>query len=88
MSFADTLQKKSPKQIGLIPCAVGGSSLGEWQKGGSLYNNTVAATLEAVKSSTLKGILWHQGESDSDTLETAKSYKVDSCHLWILCWRI
>lgn len=75
MSFAETLQKKLHARIGLIPCAYGGTSLSEWQKGGSLYANAVASTLEALKNSTLKGVLWHQGECDSDTLETAESYK-------------
>lgn len=75
MSFADKLQRKFDKQIGLIPCAFGGTSLSEWQKDGQLYSNVVNETLEALKNSSLKGILWHQGESDADKLETAESYK-------------
>jgi hypothetical protein len=75
MSFAETLQRKSEKKIGIIPCAYGGTSLNEWQKGGSLYANAVGETLKALKNSTLKGILWHQGESDADSLDTAENYK-------------
>jgi hypothetical protein len=75
MSFADELNRKSSKQIGLIPCAFGGTSLEEWHKGGDLYLNAVNSTKEALRNSTLKGILWHQGESDSDRIDTAESYK-------------
>lgn len=75
MSFADILQRKSNKKIGLIPCAFGGTSLGEWQKGEPLYSNAVKETKEALKNSSLKGILWHQGESDSSSTHNAESYK-------------
>jgi hypothetical protein len=75
MSFAETLQRKSGKKIGVIPCAYGGTSLNAWQKGGRLYATAEGETLKALKNSTLKGILWHQGESDADSLEKAVSYK-------------
>jgi hypothetical protein len=75
MSFAETLQIKFEKKIGLIPCSFGGTSLSEWEKGGKLYANACSVTMEALKNSTLKGILWHQGESDSNNLVTAQSYK-------------
>jgi len=75
MSFAETLQGTFDKKIGLIPCAYGGTSLSQWQKGGFLYDTAVSTTKEALKNSRIKGILWHQGESDSDKLETAESYK-------------
>ena len=75
MSFAETLQRIFDCKIGLIPCAFGGTSLSELQKGGRLYSNAVTETIEALKNSRLKGILWHQGESDADCLETVESYK-------------
>jgi hypothetical protein len=75
MSFSETLQRKFEKEIGLIPCAYGGTSLSEWQKGGSLYAKAAGETMEALKTSRLKGILWHQGESDAERLESAESYK-------------
>lgn len=73
MSFADALQKKYHKPIGLIPYAVGGSSLSQWQKGEPLYVNALEQASQALKSSHLKGILWHQGETDS--LDLAQTYK-------------
>ncbi|GAM16258.1 sialate O-acetylesterase [Mesobacillus selenatarsenatis] len=75
MSFADALQKKYHKPIGLIPCAVGGSSLSQWQKGETLYVNALEQASQALKSSNLKGILWHQGETDSDQLASAQTYR-------------
>lgn len=60
--------------IGLIPCAVGGTPLSRWQKGGDLYKQAVARAQAALKVGTLKGILWHQGEGDSGSEKTASNY--------------
>lgn len=75
MSFANYLQEKYSKKIGLIPCAFGGTAINEWQKGGTLYDNAITQTISACKTSTLKGILWHQGESDTHTPTEAALYK-------------
>lgn len=64
--FARDVLKANPGfKIGLIPCAVGGTSLDQWQPGKPLYTTAVARAKEAMKQGTLAGILWHQGESDS-----------------------
>jgi hypothetical protein len=60
--------------IGLIPCAVGGTPLARWQKGKDLYEQAVVRAKAAQQVGTLKGILWHQGESDSGSEATAKNY--------------
>lgn len=60
--------------IGLIPCAVGGTPLQRWQKGGDLYAQALVRLKAALPSGTLKGILWHQGEGDSGSEATATSY--------------
>jgi hypothetical protein len=52
--------------IGLIPAAFGGTTLDQWRPDGELYTNAVMRTREAMKSGTLAGILWHQGEGDSE----------------------
>lgn len=52
-------------EIGLIPCADGGTSLDDWSVGGLLFDNAVAQAKLAMRSSELAGILWHQGENDS-----------------------
>jgi hypothetical protein len=53
--------------IGLVPCAVGGTSIDQWspaqEKG--LYAEAIRRGKLATKDGTLAGILWHQGESDS-----------------------
>lgn len=59
--------------VGLIPCAVGGSPIDAW-KPGEFYKPTNSHPWDdamrraqlALKSGTLTGILWHQGESDSN----------------------
>ena len=51
-------------QIGLIPCAEGGSEIDEWDVGNALYNHAISEARFAMKNSQLTGILWHQGESD------------------------
>jgi pimeloyl-ACP methyl ester carboxylesterase len=59
--------------IGLIPCAVGGSPIEVWRPG-AYYEPTKSHPWDdamwraqvALQAGTLKGILWHQGESDSN----------------------
>lgn len=65
-SFAGAwrLQYKD-EQIGLIPCADGGSSLDDWAAGGSLFDHAVFQAKLALRTSQIDGILWHQGENDS-----------------------
>jgi hypothetical protein len=51
--------------IGMIPCADGGTSLDDWTVGGALFDHAVQQAKLAQRSSQLDGILWHQGENDS-----------------------
>jgi hypothetical protein len=75
MSFAREMADADPKvTIGLIPCAVGGTPLQRWQKGGDLYKQALARAKAAMQQGTLKGVLWHQGEGDSGKEDTARSY--------------
>ncbi|MFC4209801.1 sialate O-acetylesterase [Pedobacter lithocola] len=65
-SFAGAWCANNPdKQIGLIPCAEGGSSLEDWSVGGVLFENALFQAKLAQRSSKLQGIIWHQGENDS-----------------------
>lgn len=73
--FAREVLKADPQAtIGLIPCAVGGTSLDQWKAGGALYNTAVARTREAMKNGALAGILWHQGESDAINPALVETY--------------
>jgi hypothetical protein len=67
--------------IGLIPCAVGGSPIDTWKPGvfyhatkSHPWDDAVRRARLALQSGTLKGILWHQGESDSSR-ELAPTYE-------------
>jgi hypothetical protein len=73
-SFADEYAKKFDTEVGLIPCADGGTTLDEWSAGGTLYSHAVYQTLLAQRSSVVKGILWHQGEGDSEKEKDAQTY--------------
>lgn len=64
-SFAVEFLKDHPGDtVGLIPCADGGTALHQWMPGEVLYDHAVMMTSLATRSSTLAGIVWHQGESD------------------------
>jgi hypothetical protein len=71
LAFAQALAVREPHVlIGLIPCAVGGTRLELWMKGGRLYENAVrrARLALGVKTSVpvaFKGALWLQGEADA-----------------------
>ncbi|MDC6362632.1 MULTISPECIES: sialate O-acetylesterase [Flavobacteriaceae] len=73
MSFAQELLTKVPDSvtIALVPCAVGGSSVFQWQndedhRGVSLLSNLNQKVALAKKKGVIKGILWHQGESNAN----------------------
>jgi len=59
--------------IGLIPCAAGGSPISAWKRKGyhsqtqsHPYDDAVKRCRIAMRRGVLKGVLWHQGESDSN----------------------
>lgn len=59
--------------IGLIPCAVGGSPVAAWVPGyfydptkSHPWDDAIRRAKLALQAGTLKGILWHQGESDAN----------------------
>lgn len=74
-SFADEYAKYFNEDIGLIPCADGGTKLAQWMPGELLYDNAVNNAKLAQRTSELVGILWHQGENDSHNKEDALTYQ-------------
>jgi hypothetical protein len=59
--------------VGLIPCAVGGSPIDAWKPGvfypptkSHPWDDAIRRAKIALASGEMKGILWHQGESDSN----------------------
>lgn len=55
--------------IGLVVNAKGGTRIEQWAKGTQFYQEAVRRAKLAAKGGTLKGILWHQGESNSSKPE-------------------
>ncbi|WP_211253760.1 sialate O-acetylesterase [Flavobacterium daejeonense] len=72
LSFAQAMLEDQGKiKIGLIPCAWGGSPIKVWSSGAKYFENfpydeAIARAKIAMQKGQLKGILWHQGESDND----------------------
>jgi hypothetical protein len=74
LTFGKTMAHHDPSiRVGLIPCAAGGSPISVWKHGGyweqtksKPYDDAIERTGIAVEHGVLKGILWHQGESDSN----------------------
>lgn len=80
-TFGQQIAEADPSiTVGLIPCAVGGSPIASW-KPGQFYKPTNSHPWDdamkraklAQEKGTLKGILWHQGESDSNA-QSAPEY--------------
>ena len=63
-SFAEKYAEKHGVDVGLICCADGGTHIEQWQKGSILYDNALSQIKLAARTSTIAGILWHQGEGD------------------------
>jgi len=72
---------KKNVRIGLIPCAAGGSPIASWTEGGyhsqtksHPYDDALKRARIAMQNGVIKGIIWHQGESDSKP-ELTKVYR-------------
>jgi len=64
--FAKTmLEKDKTVSIGLVVNAKGGTSIRLWAKGSKFYKDALKRTKLAMETGVLKGVLWHQGESDA-----------------------
>lgn len=70
-SFAQKMTSSNPeREIGLVINARGGTGVVQWLPGAKLYEEAISQTKKALKYGRLKGVIWHQGESDSDSLRT------------------
>ncbi|MDR1119963.1 MAG: sialate O-acetylesterase, partial [Dysgonamonadaceae bacterium] len=67
--FAQALAGKTENPLGLLVNARNGSSIADWGKANAnntnLYANTLNRAIAARDWGIIKGIIWHQGESDS-----------------------
>lgn len=78
ISFAKEMLGDNKRiKIGLIPCAVGGSPISVWEPGAFYapnfhpYDDAMKRVKLAMQQGVLKGILWHQGESDNDSMHAS-----------------
>ncbi|TVP52548.1 MAG: sialate O-acetylesterase [Mongoliibacter sp.] len=81
LSFGKELLKYVPDNISILmlPTAVGGSSIRQWVndssfRGVTLFSNFKEKVEIGKKYGTIKGILWHQGETDASKAETINMY--------------
>ncbi len=71
LAFAEALaEQDKTAAIGLVPCAVGGSSIKRWQKGAKLYEDAVRRAKLALRTTEgakahIRGVIWLQGEADA-----------------------
>ncbi|KAI4339828.1 hypothetical protein MLD38_024728 [Melastoma candidum] len=85
MAFANEVLRRDParfRRIALVPCAIGGTRIAEWERGGSLYGQLVkrakaAMGVDGDSGARMEGLLWYQGESDTVEATDAARYKVN-----------
>ena len=76
ISFARTyLADKPGVVVGLIPMAWGGKGIAQLDKGSEIYSDAIRHAKAAMQAGTLKGVLWHQGESDTVTQAKTDVYE-------------
>ncbi|CAN0922369.1 Probable carbohydrate esterase At4g34215 [Linum grandiflorum] len=79
MAFANALVTQDPTVgvLGLVPCAIGGTNINQWEKDGELYGELMKRSEAAVAigGGKIRALLWYQGESDTNSREDADQYK-------------
>lgn len=83
LMFGIEMAKATPgKRIGLIPCAVGGTPIEHWLPGAfdsatntHPWDDAAARITRAMQYGTIKGVIWHQGEANSNAA-AAETYAV------------
>lgn len=73
LAFGGVMQQSLKKQVGLVPTAVGGTSIDSWVPGGYdkatkkyPFDDAKERIIKAMQYGTIRGVIWHQGEADSD----------------------
>lgn len=69
-TFAREMAKRSKNKIGLVVNAKGGTSIDLWMPGTEFYKEIIDRLKSAIQYGTLKGILWHQGETDATNYQS------------------
>lgn len=82
LAFGIVMAAQNPKvRIGLIPTAVGGSPIEHWIPGAydaatktHPWDDAVERIKFAMQYGVIKGVIWHQGESNANQPEQIKAY--------------
>jgi hypothetical protein len=77
VSFADKMVSLTCNQVGIVPCAVSGSSLAQWAPDYTtftLYGCMLARARMAAQYGTIRGLVWYQGEAETMDRENAVAY--------------
>lgn len=78
MAFADALSSlRGGRQIGLVPCAKGGSWMTDWARNlsrSTLYGSMIARAQEAAAAGVIKGLIFMQGKNGSADLAEANAW--------------
>ena len=78
LKFAQEILKHVNKgvKIGLVPCAVGGTSINKWKTGAyddrthtHPYDDAITRIKQAMQNGVVMGVIWHQGESDQNEVD-------------------
>jgi len=78
MAFANAVLEKHPELgvIGLVPCAIGGTVISEWERGRELYSEMIKRGKASVRDGgVIRALLWYQGETDTVNLQDAQLYE-------------
>lgn len=78
MPFANSILNKRPDfgVVGLVPCAIGGTNISEWERGKVLYNHMMKRVKASLSDGgDVRALLWYQGESDTVNENDARSYQ-------------
>jgi len=69
------LKDKPGVVVGLIPVAWGGAAIDQLKKGTAAYADAIRKARFAMSQGVIKGVLWHQGESDTVNPADADAYE-------------
>ena len=69
------LADHSDVEVGLVPAAMGGWHIGKFMPKGQHYKDLLQRAKFAMQFGEVKGLLWHQGESDTISLGRVNNYK-------------